>query len=150
MLQFAGFCGRNFTANQLVEFGLGWSKQNFRTRACPRCPIGCSYDIEITTGPHAGYVATLCGGSEGLEAGGSVLGITEPGSCFYLCDVYDRLGIEASMAGCTMAMAIEAYEKGLITAKDTDGLELKWGDAAHGLGRANREAFQVYSQGGWP
>jgi aldehyde:ferredoxin oxidoreductase len=27
-----------------------------------------------------------------------------------------------------MAVAFEAFEKGLLTAKDTDGLELKWGD----------------------
>jgi len=152
MLQLAGFCGKNFRTNQLVEFGLGWSKHKFTAKPCPGCPIGCPYDVEITSGPHNGYVATLCGGSEGLEAGGSVLEITEPGSCFYLCDIYDRLGIEASMAGCTLAMAIEAYEKGLLTAKDTDGLALKWGDdkVAEALVRkmVSREGFgQILAHG---
>lgn len=127
-LQLRGFVGKNFRINQLVEYGLGMSKQKYTARPCPRCPIACPYDVEITTGPHRGYVASLSTGGEAPEGAGSVLAITEPGTIFYLADLYDRLGVEGSMAGCTMAMAIEAYEKGLITVKDTDGLELRWGD----------------------
>ena len=128
MLTLLGFCGKNLRANQLVEYGLGWAKQKYTKRPCPGCPIACSYDVQLTTGPHRGYVATLCGGGEALEGGGSILGITEPGTIFYMADLYDRLGIEGSVAGCTLAMAFESFEKGLITTKDTDGLELKWGD----------------------
>ena len=128
-LEEAGFCGKNFLINQLVEFGLGWDKQKYTPRPCPGCPIGCPYDVEITTGPHKGYITTLSAGGEALEGAGSVLEIVEPGTIYYLADVYDHLGIEGSVAGCTLAMAIEAYEKGLITSKDTDGIELKWGDA---------------------
>ena len=47
----------------------------------------------------------------------------------YLTDLYDKLGLEGSTVGCAIAMAFEAFEKGLITTEDTDGLELKWGDA---------------------
>jgi len=46
----------------------------------------------------------------------------------YLTDLYDRLGIEESTASCTISMAIESFEKGLITVEDTDGLVLNWGD----------------------
>lgn len=123
-----GFAGKNFRISQMTDFGLGWGRHIFTSRPCPRCPIACPYDLEIATGPYKGYVATLSGGAEALEGAGSILGITEPGTPFYLTDVYDRLGIEGSMAGCTIAMAIEAYETGLINKKDTDGLELKWGD----------------------
>jgi len=98
-------------------------------RPCPGCPIGCSYDLEVTEGPYKGYVATLTGGGEALEAAGSILNITEPGAIFYLTDLYDRLGVNAATCGCVIAMAIEAFEKGLISKEDTDGLELKWGDA---------------------
>lgn len=128
-LKEAGFPGKNFRINQLVEFGLGWAKFNYTPRTCPGCPIGCPYDVEITTGPHKGFVATVSGGGEALEGAGSILEITEPGTIFYLTDVYDHLGIEGALAGGTIAMAMEAYERGLITSKDTDGLELKWGDA---------------------
>jgi aldehyde:ferredoxin oxidoreductase len=123
-----GFAGKNFLINQLTEFGLGWAKHKYTSRPCAGCPIGCSYDVEIATGSHKGYVATMSGGGEALEGAGAILEITEPGTCYYLADVYDHLGIEASMAGCTIAMAMEAYEKGLLTTNDTDGLELRWGD----------------------
>jgi aldehyde:ferredoxin oxidoreductase len=144
-LKEAGFCGKNFRNNQLVEFGLGWAQQKYTPRPCPGCPIACPYDVEITTGPHKGHVATVSAGGEALEGAGSVLEITEPGTIYYLTDVYDHLGIEGSVAGCTLAMAIEAFERGLINVKDTDGVELKWGDAecAEALVRkmAYREGF---------
>lgn len=129
MLDLIGFVGKNFRINQLSDFGRGWSRQKFFPRPCPTCPIGCSYDVEVTEGPHKGYVATLSGGGEAMEGAGSILNVLEPGTIFYLTDQYDRLGIEGSMAGCTIAMAIEAFEKGLIKGNDTDGLELIWGDA---------------------
>lgn len=124
-----GFAGRNFRINQLSEFGLGWSRQKFTAKPCPGCPMACPYDVEITEGPHKGYVASLSGGGEALEGAGSILNIVEPGTIFYLTDQYDRLGIEGSVAGCTLAMAFEAFEKGLITIEDTGGLKLAWGDA---------------------
>ncbi len=57
-----GFCSKNFQINQFSEFGLGFGDQKFTFRPCPRCPVGCSYDLEVTTGPHKGYLATLGGG----------------------------------------------------------------------------------------
>jgi aldehyde:ferredoxin oxidoreductase len=128
MLDLIGFAGKNFQVNQLVEFGLGWSRQKFSPKGCKGCPIACPYDVEITEGPYQGYIATLCGGGEALEGAGSILNIVEPGAIFYLADLFDRLGIECSVAGCTMAMAIESFEKGLITTEETDGLKLQWGD----------------------
>jgi aldehyde:ferredoxin oxidoreductase len=46
--------------------------------------------------------------------------------CNELCNLY---GMDAIGVGSTIAFAIECYEKGIITNKDTDGLELKWGDS---------------------
>lgn len=139
-----GVSGCNWQ-KQFPDFGKGMSQQKITSRPCWSCPIGCAYDVEITSGPHKGHVATLSGGGEAPESVAGLLGITEPGTIFYLTDLYDRLGIEASTGGCTIAMAFEAYEKGLLTADDTDGLELKWGDAevAEKLIRkyANREGF---------
>ncbi len=129
MLDLIGFAGKNFRINQLSDFGRGWSRQKFTPRPCPTCPIGCSYDVEVTEGPHEGYVATLSGGGEALEGAGSILNIVEPGTVFYLTDQYDRLGIEGSVAGCTIAMMMEAFERGLVKGEDTDGLEPIWGDA---------------------
>ncbi|MFC1873554.1 aldehyde ferredoxin oxidoreductase family protein [Chloroflexota bacterium] len=125
-----GLCVKNLQTTELEGFGDGWSQQKITPRPCWGCPIACPYDLEILEGPRKGYIASLCGGGEGMEGSSSIFGISNLGDVFYLIDLYDRLGIEGSTAGCTIAMAFEAYEKGLITKEDTDGLELKWGDVA--------------------
>jgi len=124
-----GLSTKNWRTTQLPGFGDGMSKQKITPRSCFKCPVACAYDVEILSGPHKGYVATLSGGGENMEGAASIVGITDAGTVFYLTDLYDRLGFETSTVGCTLALAIECYEKGLITKKDTDGLELKWGDA---------------------
>jgi aldehyde:ferredoxin oxidoreductase len=41
----------------------------------------------------------------------------------------DELGIDTISAGNAIAFAIECYEKGIISTKETGGLELDWGDS---------------------
>ncbi|MEM1588778.1 MAG: aldehyde ferredoxin oxidoreductase C-terminal domain-containing protein, partial [Candidatus Bathyarchaeia archaeon] len=43
----------------------------------------------------------------------------------YLCNIY---GLDTISTSHMIAFAMLCYEKGLITTKDTDGLEVKWGD----------------------
>jgi len=125
-----GLSAKNFLSNDIPGFGDGMSKNKITVRACFHCPIGCSYDVEMTSGPYKGYVATMAGGGENMEGSASIVGVGSkgPGEIFYLTDLNDRLGFEASTVGCAMAVAFEAYEKGLLTKEVTDGLELKWGD----------------------
>jgi aldehyde:ferredoxin oxidoreductase len=123
-----GVSAKNWRTTHFPEFGMGLSDQKITPRPCFNCPIACSYDAEIVTGKHKGHIATLTGGGEAQEGSSSLVGISDPGSVFYLTDLYDRLGIDGSTAGCTIAMAFEAYEKGYITKEDNDGLELVYGD----------------------
>ena len=44
-----------------------------------------------------------------------------------LCNQY---GLDTISAGGIIGFAMEAYEKGILTKKDTDGLELTWGNGA--------------------
>ena len=125
-----GLVVKNYQANDLPGFGDRMSQQKITSRGCPHCPIPCAYDAEPIEGLYKGYVATLSGGGENVEGSSAVLGAggTDPGEAWYLTDLNDRLGFETSSVGCSMAVAFEAYEKGLLTKTDTDGLELKWGD----------------------
>jgi len=96
--------------------------------ACYCCNRSCAYAAEVTDGPYKGYVATLTGGGENFEASSGLVGIEAPGACFFLCDYYDRMGLDSSTPGSAISLAFECYEKGLLTKKDTDGLELNWGN----------------------
>jgi len=128
-----GLCGvsaKNWTVNDLPGFGDGMTRHKITPKPCYRCPVACCYDVEVVEGPYAGYVASLSGGGENMEGAASIVGIGgDAGTIFRLTDLHDRLGFETSTAGCAMAVAFEAYEKGLLTKEDTDGLELTWGNA---------------------
>ena len=97
--------------------------------ACFSCAKACAYKAEITTGPHKGKVVRLSFGGEGHEGAAGMVGISEPGTILWLHERYNRLGLDSSPVGCAISLAFECYEKGLLTKKDTDGLELTWGNA---------------------
>ncbi|MFV9672951.1 MAG: aldehyde ferredoxin oxidoreductase C-terminal domain-containing protein, partial [Acidimicrobiia bacterium] len=60
---------------------------------------------------------------------GSDCGIDDLHAIAYANQLCNQYGVDTIAAGGTMAFAIECFEKGLITAEDTGGIELKWGDA---------------------
>jgi aldehyde:ferredoxin oxidoreductase len=126
--RYGGICALNMKASLLDGFIEGY-RNKITPRPCHGCAIGCTYDVEIAEGPHKGYVASLSGGAEAIEGAASMVGVTDPGTVYRLVDLYDRFGAEGSAVGCIIAMAFEAYERGLITKRDTNGLELRWGDA---------------------
>jgi aldehyde:ferredoxin oxidoreductase len=126
-----GISSKNWLENELPGFGDRWSAQKITPRPCYGCRVACGYDAEPVEGPYKGYVFSLSGGGENFEGAASIIGAggSDPGEVWYLVDLEDRLGFDTSTVGCAMAVAFEAYEKGLLTKEDTDGLELRWGDA---------------------
>jgi aldehyde:ferredoxin oxidoreductase len=96
--------------------------------ACYMCPIGCGGYMKAGTGEYkypAGarkpeYETTAMFGTNCLN--NNLESIIKAG------DICDRYGIDTISAGAAIAMAIEGYEKGLITKSDTDGIELTWGN----------------------
>jgi len=120
---------KNFREVSPPQWGVGMSTREMKLRPCFACPIACAYDVKIGSGQYKDMVATMNGGGENLEGAASISGVYDMSAAFYLCDLCDRLGFESSTVGCTIALTIECYEKGLLTKEDTDGLELVWGDA---------------------
>jgi aldehyde:ferredoxin oxidoreductase len=60
---------------------------------------------------------------------GSLLLNADADSIFYLNERLNRAGMDTISVGGTVAFAMECYEKGLITRKDTGGIDLSWGNA---------------------
>jgi len=98
-----------------------------RSTACYRCPIACgretrapSYGLEKVDGPEY----------ETLGALGSLLMIDDLEAVIYaghLCNLY---GLDTISTGCTIGLACEMFERGVLTPADADGLEIRYGDAA--------------------
>lgn len=66
---------------------------------------------------------------EDVAAFGSNLGISKASSIIELTDLANRYGIDSVEASFTISLAMECYEKGLITKNETDNLDLTWGNA---------------------
>jgi len=94
---------------------------------CHDCPVGCSQIKLVTSGPYAGYM------SEGPEyettySLGSTLGIDYLPAVIAADRMCDEYGLDTMSAGVAIGFAMELYEKGILTKKDTNGLELKFGN----------------------
>jgi len=95
--------------------------------ACRTCPIGCGRTVKITKGPFA----PVDGGGpeyETLAALGSNCLVDNLEAIAKANELCNRYGLDTMSTGGVIGFAMEAYEKGLISKKDTGGIELKWGD----------------------
>jgi aldehyde:ferredoxin oxidoreductase len=52
----------------------------------------------------------------------------------------NRYGMDTISCGATIAFAMEAFEKGLITKKDTDGIDLTWGNVTGAINLVHKIA----------
>jgi len=91
---------------------------------CYSCPLGCG-GICATKGK---YSHTHKPEYESILALGGLCMNEDLDSIFYLNELLNRAGMDTISAGATAAFAIECYEKGILTQKETDGLELTWGN----------------------
>ncbi|HSR09804.1 MAG TPA: aldehyde ferredoxin oxidoreductase N-terminal domain-containing protein, partial [Thermodesulfobacteriota bacterium] len=99
-----------------------------RHKSCSRCPVHCKAEFRIPKGPFAGTVGERPD-LEPIIALGSKCGLEDPDAILYLYNLCSRLGLDVLTAGSVLAFAMEAYEKGILTKEDADGVELTWGDS---------------------
>ncbi len=94
---------------------------------CPNCTKPCGRYVKIEEGKYAG---TEVDGVEYelLYSLGGDLGIDNIEVSMKLNEICDKAGVDGISAGVTLAWAMEAYEKGLLTKDDTDGLDLRFGN----------------------
>ena len=95
--------------------------------ACYRCPIACSLKWKVTEGPYAGEE----GGK--VEFGhynhlGPLLGIFDYPALLHLADLTNRMGMDCIQFGFNLAMAMECFQKGILSSEETGGIKLNWGD----------------------
>ncbi len=92
---------------------------------CFACPIGCAKIVKGNGkhgkfyGHYPEYETTALLGANCLNDDLELLA--------YVNELCNRFGLDSISTGNTLAFAMECYEKGKITKKETDGLEIKWG-----------------------
>ena len=105
-----------------------------RRLACAHCPVGCIH-IAALREPYEDesyfYKTSMISYDyELLYALGTMLGISDPKGVLKLIDRVEAVGLDAMSTGVVLAWATETLERGLISARETGGLKLSWGDAA--------------------
>jgi len=96
--------------------------------ACHGCMIACKRVVHITDGPYKG-IEGPGPEYEGVASLGSLLMIGDMAAVIKMNELCNDFGLDVISCGSTIAFAMDCWENGLITSKDTDGIELKWGDA---------------------
>jgi aldehyde:ferredoxin oxidoreductase len=99
-----------------------------RKFACYMCPIGCGGCMKAGTGEYKYAAGTRRPEYETTAMFGTNCLNNNLDSIIKAGDICDRYGMDTISAGETIALAIECYEKGIITKKDTDGVEMTWGN----------------------
>jgi aldehyde:ferredoxin oxidoreductase len=95
--------------------------------ACKRCPISCGRLIEIKDGPYKG----LKGKGPEYEtaaAFGPLCLNDDLHAVAKANDLCNRYGLDTISTGAVIAFAFECYQERLITRKESDGVELVWGN----------------------
>ena len=101
--------------------------------AFPGCAVGgCGRRLHITEGPYAG-LKTECNQWEVLGTLQARLAVWEPTFMIKVNALCNQLGLDVDFAGGAIGWAMECYQRGILTEKDTDGLKLNWGDAGVAL-----------------
>ncbi|MFC1958555.1 aldehyde ferredoxin oxidoreductase family protein [Chloroflexota bacterium] len=95
-------------------------------RGCSACPISCSHYYQVTEEPYACH-------SEACEYGttypfGSKCGIDNLPAILLMASMCDQLGMDTHSTGNTICFAMHCWQEGLLTAKDTDNIDLSWGN----------------------
>jgi len=96
-----------------------------KNTSCFRCPIVCgretrapSYDVDVVDGPEF----------ETIGAFGTLAAVDDLEGVIFAGHLCNRFGLDTISTGCTIALAYEMFERGILTEKDTGGITLRYGD----------------------
>ncbi len=97
---------------------------------CFACPVHCKRVVEIRHGPLR--VDPVYGGPEyeTVASFGSMCGVADLAAIAKANELCNAYGLDTISTGVTIAWAMDCFERGLITTADTEGLDLRFGNAA--------------------
>lgn len=100
-----------------------------KRRSCYACPVQCKREVKVDE-PY--QVDPRYGGPEyeTIAALGSDCGITDLKALAKANELVNAYGLDSISCGATIAFAMECFENGLLTKKDTGGIDLRFGNVS--------------------
>jgi aldehyde:ferredoxin oxidoreductase len=96
---------------------------------CWRCPLACQASLKEGTESYRYPAGTRRPEYETQESFGSMCCNTDSESIAMANHLCNDNGVDTISAGAIISFAIECFENGIITKKDTDGIDLTWGNS---------------------
>jgi aldehyde:ferredoxin oxidoreductase len=96
--------------------------------ACWHCPKVCKGIIKAGDGEYKYAAGAHRPEYETLAAFGTNCANNNIEAIMMANDICNRAGLDTISTGTIIGFAIELYENGILTKKDTDGIDLKWGN----------------------
>jgi aldehyde:ferredoxin oxidoreductase len=118
--------------------------------ACWKCPVACGAIVEVESGPHKGVGHRP--EYETLGSFGSMCLNDDLASICRLNNICNDYGLDTISTGCTVAFAMECFEKGLLT-EERAGLDLTWGSAGavvamtEQLAKGEGRLYEIFKDG---
>ncbi|MGQ0604169.1 MAG: aldehyde ferredoxin oxidoreductase family protein, partial [Anaerolineales bacterium] len=99
---------------------------------CQACPISCKQVFEHESDNPYQKLNPEYGGPdyEGMAALGALCRVADNLAVCKAAELCNANGLDVISTGASIAFAMEAFERGIITTQDTGGLEYRWGDGA--------------------
>lgn len=110
-------------------------------KGCFSCTIPCSRFYAINQGKYRG-LQSEGPEFEGLAGFSSRVGVDDLGAALKGVDLCNRYGMDVISTSECISFAMELYQKGLLTKKDTDGLDLTWGNSEEVLKLIEKIAYR--------
>ena len=133
----SGDCAvKNWAGAGIIDFGeesahklSGAVLDKYKTKkyACHNCPLGCGAEYEVNTGRWP-LGATERPEYETSGAFGPALLCDEEDALLKANEICNRYGLDTISAGMTIAWAMECYDRGILSKKDLDDIDLTWGN----------------------
>ena len=141
---------KNWGGVGVMEFQKGISEydedrvMSFQNRpyACWKCTIACGGEFESDEpGPYKGIKSHQPEYESAGAFGNLTLTANFP-AMIKLNDMSNRFGFDTISAAGTIAFAIECFENGILTEKDTEGVQLRWGNDQAIISMLEKIAFR--------
>lgn len=126
-----------------------------RKTACSGCPVGCIHVgllREQFADQHEFHYRQVSYDHEPIFAAGSMLGVTNAAGVLMLLEEMERQGLDVMSAGVALAWATEAFERNIVTDKETlvplaFGEVDKYREAVKHLGMRTNDFYHSLGQG---
>jgi aldehyde:ferredoxin oxidoreductase len=124
----------NITGEELLKYCT-------KKKGCFNCQVSCSHYYVVREGPYAG---THGEGPEyeAQDGFGANLGIGNWPAILHMNTLVNELGLDVCSVAADLSWAMECYQRGIITEKDTGGIKLEWGNPEIAIDMIKKIAYR--------